>query len=108
MSHAYSLFPLRDIYTLHKKPQTKRRFANQWRNQNGGNYQICECGGKKRGKTGGQIASTGDLHQYAYEFGKIARSKNQITIHKARAAKKYQGNIEGNVMRLQSEVRENL
>jgi hypothetical protein len=60
--------------------------------------QICECRGKKRRKTGRQITPTGNLHQYAYEFGQIARSKNQLTIHKARAAKKYHGNIEGNVM----------
>src|ERR1700722_7540352 len=89
---AHSLFPLRDIHTLDEKPQAKRRFSNQRRQQNERRYQVCEGRGKKRGKARRQITQSGNLHQDAHKLGQIARFKDQVTVHHAGETEKYQGN----------------
>jgi hypothetical protein len=48
------------------------------------------------------------LHQYADKPRQIVRFKDQVTIDQAGETEKYQGDIEGYVMRPESEVRENL
>ena len=87
---AAALVPLRDVHTLHQKPQAKRRLSDQRRKQNGGNDQIRDGGGEKRRKTGDEITEAGELHQYADELRKIAGLEDQIAIHQTRAAEKYE------------------